>query len=276
LIKVDPDGAEIYREVRGDGPPVLFVQGALGDGGTFDSIADLLGNEFTVITYDRRGNSRSPRPPGYSTMLMRQQAEDAAVLIREVSPRHALVFATSGGALIGLELLLRYPELVQAAILHEPAMLAILDDGPFQDVPRRLAASLTQAVAVEPDRIAEMFVRSGSGDATWESLDTKLRRRLQGNGRMFAELEFGTFASYHPADAELARATRPVLLLAGTESAPFRRYICDWLAARLRCTVASLPGGHMAYLDHPEESAQVLRRALRTLSQADDHVEASA
>jgi pimeloyl-ACP methyl ester carboxylesterase len=93
-----------------------------------------------------------------------------------------------------------------------------------------------------------------------------LRRRLRGNGGLFAEAEFHAFASYQIDDNESASIRRPVILLAGTESAPFRRYICEWLAKHLNCEVASLPGGHMAYLDRPAESANVLRPIFRELA----------
>lgn len=58
---INVNGAEIHHEVRGSDPPVLFIQGATGDGGTFERVASLLAGEFTVVTYDQRGNSRSPR-----------------------------------------------------------------------------------------------------------------------------------------------------------------------------------------------------------------------
>jgi alpha-beta hydrolase superfamily lysophospholipase len=38
--------------------------GATGDAGHFERLAKLLADGFTVVTYDRRGNGRSPRPPG--------------------------------------------------------------------------------------------------------------------------------------------------------------------------------------------------------------------
>ncbi len=56
-------GAELYYEVRGRGPAVLLIAGATGDAGHFEQAADVLASEHTVITYDRRGNSRS-RPAG--------------------------------------------------------------------------------------------------------------------------------------------------------------------------------------------------------------------
>src|SRR3712207_6715723 len=58
---IEVNGVELYHEVRGRGAPVLFISGAGGDAGQWGQVADLLADEFTVVTYDRRGNSRSTR-----------------------------------------------------------------------------------------------------------------------------------------------------------------------------------------------------------------------
>jgi pimeloyl-ACP methyl ester carboxylesterase len=65
--------------------------GATGDAGHFERLAELLADEFTVITYDRRGNGRSPRPPGWDATSAEEQADDAAALLE------ALGLATCGG-----------------------------------------------------------------------------------------------------------------------------------------------------------------------------------
>lgn len=101
---VNVNGAEIYHEVRGSGPPVLFIQGATGDGGTFEQVANLLADGFTVVTYDRRGNSRSPRPAGCASTSTEEQANDARALLEALSRAPAAVFGTSSGAVIGLDL----------------------------------------------------------------------------------------------------------------------------------------------------------------------------
>jgi pimeloyl-ACP methyl ester carboxylesterase len=65
IVTVGP--VQLYYEVRGGGPPVLFIMGATGDAGHFATVADQLADKFTVVTFDRRGNSRSSRPPGWRT-----------------------------------------------------------------------------------------------------------------------------------------------------------------------------------------------------------------
>ena len=122
------NGAELYYDVRGDGPPVLLVMGATGDGGHFDALADLLADEFTVITYDRRGNGRSPCPAGWVTTSPEEQADDAAALLAALALAPAAAFGTSSGANFTLALVIRYPAAVRGAILHEPVMTSLTDD----------------------------------------------------------------------------------------------------------------------------------------------------
>jgi len=66
---------ELYYEARGDGPPLLLIMGASGCGGVFGRFAELLADEFTVVSYDRRGNGRSPRPADWHTTSPEEQAE---------------------------------------------------------------------------------------------------------------------------------------------------------------------------------------------------------
>jgi len=74
--------------------------GATGDGGHFDAIADLLSDEFTVVTYDRRGNGRSPAPAGWKTTSPEEQADDAAGLLAALV--RSLAFAGIGAACLSL------------------------------------------------------------------------------------------------------------------------------------------------------------------------------
>src|SRR5215216_4749621 len=118
-------GAELYHERRGDGPPVLCVMGATGDAGHFETLADLLADEFTVVTYDRRGNGRSPRPAGWVTTSPAEQADDAAGLLDALGLAPAVIYGASSGANFALALVVRHPASVREAILHEPVMTSL-------------------------------------------------------------------------------------------------------------------------------------------------------
>jgi pimeloyl-ACP methyl ester carboxylesterase len=102
--------------------------GATGDDGHFDALADLLADEFTVVSYDRRGNGRSPVATGWQTTSPEEQADDAAALLAALGTGPAAVFGTSGGGVFALCLLVRHPELVRGLILHEPGLYALVDN----------------------------------------------------------------------------------------------------------------------------------------------------
>lgn len=259
------NGTDIYHEVRGSGPSVLFISGATGDAGHFEKVAELLSNEFTVVTYDRRANSRSPRPVGWDSTSTEQQADDAAGLIEALGLAPAAVFGTSSGAIIGLNLVIRRPEIVRGAILHEPALISVLarpDEvmGPTQQMVEEAMKRGGPRAAVEA------FARFVAGDENFEKLNPELRERMLDNGETLFGIEFGAFESYRPDDATLAAVEVPVQVMVGTDSAPFFGEAARWLTARLGVEMHTLPGGHAPYLDRPEDVAEGIRPFLRQAS----------
>jgi pimeloyl-ACP methyl ester carboxylesterase len=258
IVAVGP--VQLYYEVRGRGPPLLLIMGATGDAGHFSTVADQVADEFTVVTYDRRGNSRSSRPPGWGTTTPEEQAGDAAGLLRALELAPAAVFGTSSGAICALSLLIRERELVRAAILHEPPMLSVLER---RDEVRALIAQLIDAgmAAGGPPRGLERFWRFVAGDPNWEGLEAGLRERMLGNAETFLNVE-RTLECYRPDDATLAAITTPVQVLVSEECAPFIAEIGEWLALRIGVEVSSTPGTHTPYQDQPHELSETIRSFL--------------
>ena len=157
------NGTELHYEIRGTGSPVLMVMGATGDGGHFDALADLLGDEFTVVSYDRWGNGRSPAPTGWTTTSPEEQADDAAALLTALGIGPAAVFGTSSGGTFALCLLVRHPDSVRGLILHEPGLYALVDD--FDAVRGPVRALVDEATAAGgPVAAVERFWRYVAGD----------------------------------------------------------------------------------------------------------------
>lgn len=259
---VQVNGTELYYERRGNGPSVLFIQGATGDGGTFERVADLLADEFTVVTYDRRGNSRSPRPASWTATSMDEQADDAAQLLHALNVAPGVVFGTSGGALILLNMLLRHPEALRGALVHEPPMVSVLPNA--AELGKQLHARVENALASGGPRGAmETFIRGEAGDANFEHLDPRLRERMLGNGELFFSIELPAFVSYVPDTPALAQTGVPVQVLAGIDSrGTYTHDASLWLAERLGTSIKEIPGAHAPYFDHPRETAGALRSLL--------------
>src|SRR6267378_3499473 len=127
ILKVP--GASLYYEVRGSGPVLLMMPGGPADAGAFRRIAGYLDSDYTVITYDPRGLSHSPLDgPVNDERIVQIFADDAHRLLAETGKEPAFVFASSGGAVIALELAARHPEQIRALVAHEPPALALLPD----------------------------------------------------------------------------------------------------------------------------------------------------
>ena len=76
------NGTELYYEIRGAWSRRCCRSWERREyGGHFDALADVLADEFTLVSYDRRGNGRSATPDGWETTSPEEQADDAAALL---------------------------------------------------------------------------------------------------------------------------------------------------------------------------------------------------
>ena len=270
MPSVTVNGAELYHEVRGTGPPVLLIMGATGDGGHFDAFARVLADEFTVITYDRRGNGRSPVPADWRTTSPEEQADDAAALLEVLGTGPAAIFGTSAGGNFALCLLVRHPGWVRGAILHDPGLYALVDD--FNAVRAPVRALVQEAIeAGGPALAVERFWAYVAGEAGWNRLAPELRTRLRAAAGTLFGVELGTYELYMPDDQTLTSLAAPVHLVVSEESEdrlPFLAEIAARLSERLGIDVATTPGGHDAYHEYPDELAAAVRPFLGKVSGA--------
>jgi pimeloyl-ACP methyl ester carboxylesterase len=92
---------DLYHEVRGRGPVVVLISGGNGDAGFYEPFAHALAGNFTVITYDRRGFSRSPLAGAVDeNRRLETDVDDARALLRSMGDgpgyapfRHSRVLA---------------------------------------------------------------------------------------------------------------------------------------------------------------------------------------
>jgi pimeloyl-ACP methyl ester carboxylesterase len=257
------NGARLYHELRGTGPLVVFVQGTTGDGGSFETVADLLAGEFTVVTYHRRGNSWSPRPAGWSSTSVDEQADDLAALIEALGGGPAAIFGTSDGATILLNLLIRHPEVACGAIVHEPLLEPLIESGgSARRAIDAFSARVESACATGGARAGmEALIRAVASDAVWEARDPTRRDRVADTAATYFEIEAAAFAGWLPDADALARVTVPTLVAAGATDVlggGFRES-CEWVARQLGTTVREFPGAHTPYLDHAGELAAMIR-----------------
>jgi pimeloyl-ACP methyl ester carboxylesterase len=258
---ITANGADLYYEVRGNGPSVLLIHGGGVDSGTFKRLADILASDFMVVAYDRRGISRSPRPSGWKQTSIAEQAEDAAGLLRVLGAAPAAVVGASLGALIALELLLRQPELVRRASLLDPGPVnsAVPDREAKMAPPEAVRAAIAKG---GPEAGFEALLRALD---VWDDMDPASRRRMLGNADVFFNYETPLLRSYRPDEVLLSANRVPVQVGAGVETPPVFREMAEWLASRLKVHAENYAGGHAAAMNRPEQVAEVVLPFLRPL-----------
>jgi pimeloyl-ACP methyl ester carboxylesterase len=122
-------GAALYYKKTGTGPLLLILQGGDGDAEGSNGIADHLADHYTVLTYDRRGLSRS-RSDGAAegSIRLETHTDDAHSLLAALTSDPTLVFGVSLGALLGLDLASRFSEQVRTLVSFEPPATQLLPD----------------------------------------------------------------------------------------------------------------------------------------------------
>jgi pimeloyl-ACP methyl ester carboxylesterase len=254
-------GADLYFLRRGSGPVLLFISGGGGDAGNYSAIAESLANEYTTLTYDRRGNSRSPLRGAPEKLRVEQESDDALAVLEHNGKSSARVFGSSSGAVIGLDLATRHPRVVELLVAHEPPVISVLDDADtwfaFFDKVRKTS----DEEGVGPALMAFMSAASRAKD---EPRSPEHMHRIAGNWERFLRDEMRAVAEYIP-DVDKLRENKVPLVIAGGEGSRSRYYYrsAEALATLLGVEFVEFPGHHMAYLDEPPSFVTRLQAILR-------------
>lgn len=250
------EGAELYYEVRGSGPALLMISGAGGDAGYTAAAADLLADAFTVISYDRRGNSRSTGRVD-TPMTFDQQADDARALIEAVAGGKAIVFGNSQGASIAMALAARHPAAVAGLIAHEPPAVRVLDDAErwlafFDDVSQTFEREGGLAAITQ-------FVQKIRGEGSYDWPD-ELTQRFMGNVDHLFKVEWKVIGTFEPDVQALKAAPFPIVMAAGAEDrGEFYARPSVVIAQRIGAAWVEFPGIHLESVARPAIFAAALR-----------------
>lgn len=259
------NGASLYYERQGTGPTVFFIAGSTGDAGNFSRAADLLADEFTVVTYDRRGNSRSKRPVGWTSTSVGEQADDAAALVEALGLAPTVIFGASVGGLIALDLIIRHPQLVRACILQEPSIFFVLPDPTAELATRRKI--LTEGLSSGGPREAiKALMRYLNDDAVFSVIPPEVLERMLSNADTIISIEVPGFSSWRLQDKDLEGLRIPIALLVASDTRQIYKDVTAWLAGRLNLQPTTVPGRHGFYYYQPHELANALRPILKNLS----------
>jgi pimeloyl-ACP methyl ester carboxylesterase len=179
-----------------------------------------------------------------------------------------VVFGTSNGAAVALELELRHPGRVAGVMLHEMPLLSVLRD------PEPVASAMGSVIgdAMQqggPVAALEAFLRFAFGDRIVDAWPEELRERLLSNAEIVFSVELPAFQSYRTDPGALGRCPVPVAVLVGEQQQlQFFHEAAQWLAGRLGIQVGSTPGAHGPQFSCPDALADAIREFAASVTAA--------
>lgn len=256
------EGATIYYEVCGAGPPLLLIQGGVSEAGATEQFATELAAHYQVISYDRRGLSRSPASAEVPVTMARH-AEDAAQVLAAVTTQPARVIGASIGALIGLHLAVQHPEQVATLIAHEPPMSAVVTDAQQEaglDTVAELARSDVQAAIQHMASLSGPQPTPQDGAAPAAPVGDVREHLVWFFAHDFPAVRASTLDA---ATLRAVPAATRIVPTGGVEDPSRWEYRCARrLAEQLDRELVELSGGHNGFVSHPWASADEVRALL--------------
>lgn len=253
-MKVNANGTVLYVEQVGSGAPVVFVHGMCGDARAWAGQVDRLAGRHHCVSYDRRGHSRSPA--GDQPWTVQLHADDLAGLIEALALDRPVVVGSSGGARVALDLLVRHPHLVRAAVLSEPPVGSLAPDL-FPAFVGEVGPAVQQAMADHGPRAAVDAFFEVVCPGLWQGIDDPVKDRYRDNASaLFADLEM---PRYEITEDEVASIQVPTTVIAGSKSHPALRTAAENLAAWLPdASLVVLDTGHVTYFEDPDGFANAV------------------
>jgi pimeloyl-ACP methyl ester carboxylesterase len=268
MLKVP--GASLYYEVRGSGPVLVMLPGGPADAGAFQKIAAELARDFTVVTYDPRGLSHSKlEEPLEDARIVQIFADDVHRLLKAVTGEPAFVFGSSGGAVMGLELVARHPEQVQTLVAHEPPAQALLPAGVRHPEQLDDIQATSRSTGVWPAMqkfMQSAGIKGGPPPAPQGEPTPEMREGMAQMERNFA-LFLGHYLKpvglYQPDFAALKASSVRIVPAVGQDSQGELAHEGGLgLAKALGTDAVVFPGAHGGFDSHAAEFALKLREVL--------------
>ena len=263
------NGIKLYWELSGQaGDPLVLVHGSWGDHHGWDQIVPSLARSFRVLTYDRRGHSRSERPSGQGSV--REDVADLGTLIEHLGLAPAHILGNSFGGSIALRLAGERPELFRSLIVHEPPLFDLLE----ASAAREVLQTFQERIQIVNELLEKGQMESGArqfaetislGPGGWEQLPDEGRQTSIFNAPTYLD-ELRDPESLAIDLQGLANFSSSALLTDGDQSEPFFPLVIEKVAQVLpqaqRRTLSGV--GHVPHLSHPDEYIEAVASFIST------------
>lgn len=257
---------ELYYEVRGEGPPFLFISETACHGEVWKVFqVPEFSSDHRVIIYDQRGTGRTGKPSvQYTTKTL---ADDAAALMEHLGAEQAIVYGHSMGGRVAQLLALDYPRLVKKLILASSGA-----SHASRGIPLKMCLELVEKGYERYARdhavrigFTEKFIREHP-----ERVAQYLEVRLSNLPPLDSYLRHVIARQEHDTSGRLKDLSMPTLILVGedehsAESDLSHRASAEILARAIpNARLVLLPGeGHSYFFSNPETTNNLVRDFLK-------------
>ncbi|MFJ2451937.1 alpha/beta fold hydrolase [Pseudomonas protegens] len=222
------NGIRLYYSKLGHGSPVVLLHGGLGNADYWGLQAKALAARHTVISVDSRGHGRSTRdarPYGYDLM-----ADDVIALLDQLKIPRADFVGWSDGAILGLDLAMRYPQRVGKV---------------FAYAANTQTSGVKEGVENNPT-FAAYIERAGQEYTRLSPTPKEYPAFIEQIGHMWA-------SQPNWSDADLAKIKTPVLIVDGDHDEAIKREHTEYMAQAIPgAGLLILPNvSHFAFLQDP-------------------------
>jgi len=245
---VQVNGAVIYYELAGDGPPVVLLHAGIADSRMWDQQFDAFAASHTVLRYDQRGYGRTAPTPGTFS-----QREDLRALLRALDIARPALVGCSMGSRTALDFALRYPDQVARLVLTSPSVNGFRYTGPPSPLRAEIERAETDGNLARVNELEiQMWVdgprRRPEQVATWVR-----QLALDMNAIALANEGVGQEEPALSVEGRLRQLRPPALIIVGEEDTPQTRATAGWLMHYLDAAHRiDLPdAGHLPNMEQP-------------------------
>lgn len=265
---VPVNNASIFYKIYGEGRPILLmITGGTGDADSFDNIIPFLIDHFTIVTYDRRGYTRSPiiSIPEQEIINIETQTDDVRALLRAITKEPVCVFGSSIGAVIALDLASRYPSLVKKVIAHEPPLVNLLTESERVGKVPEMKQNETPFEAMQRFTATFGLVPRNLAGRTFMHVSKDAIKRKAADTKFFLEHESKGVDSFKPDIEKIKNVHSKIVFVAGKESkGNFLYNLATQTAQETGASFFEVVGHHVGYGQYPEEFSRELIKLLST------------
>ena len=260
----------LYYEITGSGPFLFIIQSGEGDARRTSQLVSYLREQFTVVTYDRRGLSRS-KLKNDSTVSINNHSNDLYQLISSLTNTSVDILGCSIGATIALNTSYKYENVIKKIVAHEPILPSILPEkerqlniseleeireiylhGKWMDGIKKMAAVL----GINP------HAQTKEADALIEPMTIERKPNFD----FFIKNDFQSIIDFNFSSNEILAIEKHTDIFPAvgieTHQSVFDYKCSQIIANELNKELICFPGGHNGNTTHPKGYAEMLQKLL--------------